>query len=107
MEEIFVELKLTYNIHVLNQTKKCYHISTTDTRFLNRLYLRKQCLWFSMLMINKNGFTFGNHKKGRRGLKKISMLRYRIERATFSFSWSSNRGTKGRQPIPREDRRTS
>lgn len=70
MEEIFVELKLTYNIHVLNQTKKCYHISTTDTRFLNRLYLRKQCLWFSMLMINKNGFTFGNHKKGRRGLKK-------------------------------------
>lgn len=51
MEEILVELKLTYNIHVLNQTKKCYHISTTDTRFLNRLYLRKQCLWFSMLMI--------------------------------------------------------
>lgn len=48
MEEIFVELKLTYNIHVLNQTKKCYHISTTDTRFLNRLYLQKQCLWFSM-----------------------------------------------------------
>lgn len=85
MEEIFVELKLTYNIHVLNQTKKCYHISTTDTRFLNRLYLRKQCLWFSMLMINENGFFFGNHKKGRRGLKKISMLRYRIEKSNIFF----------------------
>lgn len=85
MEEIFVELKLTYNIHVLNQTKKCYHISTTDTRFLNRLYLQKQCLWFSTLMINKNGFTFGNHKKGRRGLKKISMLRYRIEKSNIFF----------------------
>lgn len=85
MEEILVELKLTYNIHVLNQTKKCYHISTTDTRFLNRLYLRKQCLWFSMLMINKTGFTFGNHKKGRRGFKKISMLRYRIEKSNIFF----------------------
>lgn len=86
MEEIFVELKLTYNIHVLNQTKKCYHISTTDTRFLNRLYLRKQCLWCGMLMINKNGFTFGNHKKGRRGLKKkISMPRYRIEKSNIFF----------------------
>lgn len=64
MEEIFVELKLTYITYMyLIRRKKCYHISTTDTRFLNRLYLRKQCLWFSMLMINKNGFTFGNHKK--------------------------------------------
>lgn len=48
-----------------------------------------------MLMINKNGFIFGNYKEGRRGLKKILMLRYRIERVIFFFSWSFNRGIKG------------
>lgn len=95
MEEIFVELKLIYNIYVFNQMKKCYYILIIDICFLNRFYLWKQCLWFSMLMINKNGFIFGNYKKGRRGLKKILMLRYRIERVIFFFSWSFNRGIKG------------
>lgn len=85
MEEIFVELKLIYNIYVFNQMKKCYYILIIDICFLNRFYLWKQCLWFSMLMINKNGFIFGNYKKGRRGLKKILMLRYRIEKSNILF----------------------
>lgn len=42
MKKIFINLKLTYNIHILNQTKKYYHISTTNTHFLNKLYLQKQ-----------------------------------------------------------------
>lgn len=48
-----------------------------------------------MLMINKNGFIFGNYKEGRRGLKKILMFRYKIERVIFFFSWSFNRGIEG------------
>lgn len=63
MEEIFVELKLIYNIYVFNQMKKCYYILIIDICFLNRFYLQKQCLWFSMLMINKNGFILVIIKK--------------------------------------------